>query len=88
MYFLIDSADQSVLAAKSNGQAARGLLDKLNIKVEQGADPVALANIHAGDRFSIVNLAGAFDSIANSDDQAAQEFAEQFKEAVNKFYEK
>jgi hypothetical protein len=87
MYFLVDTKDQSVTAFKNNGLACRALLKKINIDILPGDDPVKLARENAGDRLIVLNLSGAFEAISTSNDQAAQELAESFKQAVDNFFQ-
>lgn len=86
MYFIIDSLDQSVVAAKSMGNAARAVLDKLDITLPPQTDPVKLAVSSMGDRLAILNLSAALDSISESDDQAAQELAGSMRDAVDRLF--
>jgi hypothetical protein len=88
MYFFADSKDQTVVAFLSMGAAAKAVLKKLNVTLSPGTDPVKLAQEELGDRGWILNLSGAFEAIAESDDQAAQELASQFKQAVEQYYER
>ena len=85
MYFFVDTADQSVTAHKSNGQAAKAALAKLGL--EPVKDPVKEARIALGDRGLILNLSAAFLSISASEGPAAQELAQSFHEAVELFYQ-
>jgi len=86
MYFTADSKDQEITAHKSLGEAAKAVLKKINVKLPAGADPVKLAREHAGDRLVMLNTSSAFESIANSDDQAAQELAASYKAAIDKLF--
>jgi hypothetical protein len=86
MYFTADSKDQKITAHKSLGEAAKAVLKKLNIKLSTGEDPVKIAREHAGDRLIMLNTSSAFESIANSDDQAAQELAASYKAAIDKMF--
>lgn len=86
MYFTADSKDQKITAHKSLGEAAKAILKKLNISLPAGADPVKLAREHAGDRLIMLNTSSAFESIADSDDQAAQELAAKYKAAIDKMF--
>jgi len=86
MYFNVDSADRTITAHKSLGDAARTVLKKLNVELADNADPVKLAKEAAGDRLVMLNASGAFDAIAHSDDRAAQELAADFKTALDKLY--
>lgn len=93
MYFFIDSMDRSVTAYKTNGKAASAVIEKLGGEQSgggtgrsDGGDHVRLAFELLGDRGVIVNVSQAFECIADSDDQAAQELAAQMKQAVDKFY--
>lgn len=86
MYFNVDSSDRTITAHKSLGDAARAALKKLNVELPANADPVKLAKNAAGDRLVMLNTSGAFESIAHSDDRAAQELAEDFKNALDKLY--
>ena len=70
------------------GAAAKAVLKKLNVTLSSGADPVKLAQETLGYRGWILNLSGAFEAISESDDQAAQELALQFKQAVEQYYKK
>ncbi|EMQ19237.1 hypothetical protein VCEC0051_003851 [Vibrio cholerae O1 str. EC-0051] len=51
-----------------------------------GADPVKVFNTLNQDRFAVLNLSSAFESISVSDDVAAQELARQFQKAVDVLY--
>ena len=83
MYFLIDSKDQTIVAARKRGEAARRALKKLEVGLPSGADPVKLANAGMGDRMAILNLSDAFLAIADSDDEAAQDMAKAMANAVD-----
>ncbi len=87
MYFFIDTADQHVSAHKTMGDAARAALKKLNKTIPSGADPVKPAKAALVDRGVLLNLSGAFASIAQSEGQAAQELAQDFEQAVTALYE-
>jgi hypothetical protein len=87
MYYFIDSKDQSVTAYPDLGKAARAAIAKLNETIQPGDDPVKAARTLLNDRGIITNLSGAFDSIAASDDTAAQELAADFRDATNAFFE-
>lgn len=87
MYFNVDSADLTITAHKSLGDAARAALKKLSVDLPPGKDPVKLAKKAAGNRLVMLNASGAFESIANSDNLAAQELAADFKTALDKLYE-
>lgn len=87
MYFLIDAADHSVTAFKKNGDAARAALRKMDVSIKQGEDPVALSKDILNDRMVILNLSGAFESISESDDGAAQELAAGMKSAIDALYQ-
>ena len=86
MYFFIDSADRSVTAFHKIGIAAHAALEKLNKECPTGGDPVQFANTALVGRGVLVNLSGAFEAIADSDDIAAQELALQCKEAIDSLY--
>ena len=88
MYFLVDTKSQTIKAFAKMGNAARFILNLMGIEPNQ-PDPVKQLsdNNYFSDRFLVVNLAGAFESIAESDNKAAQELAEQYKRAVNEYYE-
>ena len=84
MFFFIDSFDkfQSVEIFPTLDKLARHVLSKLGVSIELGADPIQLAKNSLGQRGKVVNLAGAFKLIANSEDKVAQELAHEFKVAV------
>ena len=86
MYFFVDSLDQSVIAFATMGNAAKHVLSKMGAGLNAGDDPVKKANECLGDRGVILNLSGVFDSIAKSDNQAAQELAKQYGEAVEQYF--
>jgi len=89
MYFFIDGADQSISVHKSLGHAARAALEKLNVPCNYGQDPVQLANAALSDRGVLQNLTAAFEAVADSDDQAAQELARDYATAIdNHFHHK
>ena len=71
------------------GNAARSVLESMNQKPNQ-PDPVKqlAENNYFSERFLILNLAGAFESVADSEGQAAQELAEQYRSAVDDYYKK
>ncbi|MBJ7536970.1 hypothetical protein [Marinomonas transparens] len=86
MIFFIDTQDQTVTAHKKMGEAARAVLEKLGVTCGAGSDPVKTAYEALGERGVMQNLSQAFESIAESDDQAAQELALQMKQAVDTLY--
>ena len=86
MYFFIDTKTQTVTAFYKMRYAARAALESIGIDCPGGGDPVALANAELGDRGVIMNLSAAFESIAISDDIAAQELATAFAGAVDQLY--
>jgi hypothetical protein len=87
MYFTVDTANQSVIASRSLGAAARVALKKLSVPYLQGDDHVALfRQVNPDERFALLNLSGAFESVSESDDQAAQELAASFKQAIDHYY--
>lgn len=88
MYFFVDTADQSVKAFPRLGDAARHSLRVLGRELQPGADPVAAAEAALDDRGALLNLSTAFESVAESDDGAAQELAASFRQAVDAFYER
>lgn len=88
MFFLVDTKMQAVTAHKKLGEAARHALALAVVPLSEGADPVKAFNQLEGQRFVILNLSGAFESISDSDDQAAQELAKQFQHAVDTLYER
>jgi len=89
MYFLIDSKTSKIEAHRNMGYAARSVLKTMNIKVNQ-PDPVKMLSEHGyfSQRFTILNLAGAFDAIARSDNYDAQELANNLRSAVDAYYSK
>lgn len=86
MYFFIDTLDQSVVACKTLGNAARAALKKLNVPLAKEADPVKTANQALGDRGVLLNLSGMFEAIAESEGIAAQELAQQCNQAIEALY--
>jgi hypothetical protein len=87
MYFLVDSKAQTVVcAAKKLGELARQLLQMQGVEVPPSGDPVKLARAVCGERFAMLNLSAAFESIKLSDDSAAQELAGQFQQAIDNIY--
>lgn len=87
MFFFIDSFDkiQSVEVFPTLDKLAHHVLSKLGVSIELGADPIQLAKNSLGQRGKVVNLAGAFKLIANSEDKVAQELASDFKVAVERY---
>ena len=88
MFFVVDSQNQTVTAHKKLGEAVRKALCKLSVDVSLGADPVKVFNTLNQDRFAVLNLSSAFESISVSGDVAAQELARQFQKAVDVLYER
>lgn len=86
MIFFIDTEDQAVTAHKKMGDAAHAVIDKMNVSFSTGSDPVKVAFDALGNRGVLLNLSQAFESIAQSDDKAAQELAQQMKQAVDELY--
>lgn len=87
MFFFVDRFDQiqTVEAFPSLEKLARYVLGKLGVSLELGVDPITLAQKNLGNRGRVVNLAGAFKMIANTEGEAAQELALQFQQAVERF---
>ena len=86
MVFLVCESTRSVRAFKSRGDAARHLLAQDGQDVPAGADPVRLAQPLLDQGRALLNLSDMFDSIASSDDRAAQELAAQCRDAVDHLY--
>jgi hypothetical protein len=87
MFFFIDSFDkiQSVEIFPSIDKLARHVLSKLGVSIELGTDPIQLAKQSLGPRGKMVNLAGAFKLIADSEDKVAQELVLEFRLAVERY---
>ena len=86
MYFYIDLKQQTVKAFFKQGMAARYGLELFGAPLPAGDDPVKKANKVIEGRGLIVGLSGAFESIAESGDAAAQELAADFARAVDELY--
>lgn len=87
MYFFVDTEDKSVTAFQKLSVAAKAALEKIGVDYPSGGDPVAIANEHLGDRGILLNISGAFEAIEDSEGEAAQELAHDFRVAINAFYE-
>jgi len=87
MFFFLDKFDkiQTVEVFPSLDKLARHVLSKLGVSIELGADPINLAKKSLGNRGRVLNLAGAFNLIANTEDKLAQELALEFKQALDRY---
>lgn len=86
MHYTFDTNTQEVKAFSNLGDAARYVLKALNMPEGQNVVPQALQEAREGNRFALLNVSQAFASIAESDDEAAQELAKKFEVATNEFY--
>jgi hypothetical protein len=86
MRLFIDSEDRTIVCFATNRDAARAVLKKLGLPASNQEDPVKAALNALGTRGAIINISQAFEAIEHSEDRAAQELAQQMKEAVNSFY--
>ena len=87
MYFYIDLKSQTVKAFFKCGVAPKYALGLFGVPLTAGEDPVKKARGVIEGRGLIVSLSGAFESIAESGDTAAQELAADFAKAVNELYD-
>ncbi len=87
MFFFIDSFDkiQPIESFPTLEKLARHVLSKLGVSIELGADPIQLAKKSLGQRGKVLTLAGAFKLIASTEDEKAQQLAEEFKLAVERY---
>ena len=85
MYFYIDLKSQTVKAFFKCGVASKYALGLLGVPLAAGEGPVKVRGAIEG-RGLIVSLSGAFESIAESGDTAAQELAAGFARAVDELY--
>ena len=88
MYFFVDIKDQTITARPSLGAAAKVAIEKIGGVLPKGTDPVKTASALLGDRGLLLNLSGAFESIAESEGIAAQELATQYREALDTYHAK
>ena len=86
MFFYVDVATQKVSAFKKLSEAARFGLSIIGEQCPAGCDPVKLANEKLKDNGLLLNISGAFESIAESEGPAAQELANDFKAAIDNYY--
>lgn len=86
MYFLIDTRHKEVIAFKKLGEACRAGCQLLDTSISNSGDPVRTFNNIEQDRAAVLNLTDAFEAIADSDDEAAQELARNFQLATDRFY--
>ena len=87
MYFFIDTKDQTIKAFYKMGDAARFALDKIGHPLPVNSAPVKVFHDQYKDSAAILNLSAAFESISESEEPAATELAEQFKRAVDDYYQ-
>lgn len=87
MYFYIDLKSQTVKAFFKLGVASKYALGLFGAPLAAGEDPVKKARGVIEGQGLIVSLTGAFESIAESDDTAAQELAADFARAVDELYD-
>ena len=88
MYFLCNADDQSITAFKTLGAASKEVLQLVDVELPTGEDPVRWANQHTNADLTILNLSAMLESIANSDDGAAQELAGKYKDAIDMLFAK
>ncbi len=87
MFFFVDTFDklQTVEVFPTLEKLARHILSKLGVSIELGADPIQLAKESLGQRGKVLNMAGAFKLIANTEDGKAQALAMEFKQALDRY---
>ena len=85
MYVYIDLKNQAVKDPLKRGVASKYALGLLGVPLAAGEGPVKVRGAIEG-RGLIVSLSGAFESIAESGDTAAQELAAGFARAVDELY--
>lgn len=88
MYYFANAKNHTISAHHKLSDAARAALASHGQTCPPGGDPVRMANAILGDSGALLNLSAAFESIAESDDQAAQELARQFQQATDKLFTK
>ena len=88
MFFYVNAQKQTVVAASKLGLAAKMALHDLGIDLVPGEDPVKAAREALYNIGCLQNLSEAFDSIAQSDNSAAQELADQYSKAVGVFHDR
>ena len=87
MYFLTDAKNKQITAFEKMGYAARYVFHITNRPRTDNPVNDVMKLPEYGDRFLIMSTSDAFEAIENSDNEAAQELARDFKKAVDKFYE-